>query len=129
MAKIQIFLNKVVFLKFAAIYYFDVLTNKICFVRILKGFKILAQGEVKRSPEIFDVNVKLGLKARQVINNKFMPHSLSKVYIHCVFFTKKGVPINNKCHYVYGGAALSGLVSNINSYAQGFVSLHPELLH
>jgi len=37
--------------------------------RILKGFKLKAQGVVKRSPEIYDVNVKLGLKARQVIKN------------------------------------------------------------
>ena len=29
--------------------------------------KVKAQGEVKRSPEIYDVNVKLGLKARQVL--------------------------------------------------------------
>ena len=38
--------------------------------RILKGFKVKAQGVVKRSPEICDVNVRLGLKARQVLKNK-----------------------------------------------------------
>ncbi len=40
------------------------------FVRILKGFKVKAQGEVKRSPGIQDVNIKLGLKARQVMKNE-----------------------------------------------------------
>ena len=43
------------------------------FFRILKGFKVLAQGEVKRSPVIYDINVKLGLKARQVNNKNIMP--------------------------------------------------------
>ena len=70
---------------------------------------------MKRSSEIENVNVKLGLKARQVINNKIMPQH-----------PKKNGTNNSIC---YLGAALSGLGLNINPLAQGFVSLHPGLLH